>query len=174
MLKIGIRLQRILLALCLLALPAGMLTGCAKSEENPNAILEEAIRETDYIIKYLQDTKQDSGITLHPSGLVYKVLNKGYYTDTISLEEIPVVTFTRRLLGKEPVIESSPLPTSFDNRKLKDHIPGWQYGLPMISKGGRIQLFIPSRLAFGNVGIPGKIPPNAILFCDITLIDIRK
>ncbi|WP_341840589.1 FKBP-type peptidyl-prolyl cis-trans isomerase [Chitinophaga caseinilytica] len=57
---------------------------------------------------------------------------------------------------------------------MKDHIPGWRIGLPLISKGGRILMYIPARLAFANIGIPGRIPPNSILICDVTLIDIRK
>lgn len=169
------RLHRLLPALCLLALSAGLLTGCAKSSDrSAENWMADMVRETNAIRDYLKRTGQDAGTVIHPSGLIFKVIEKGDYSDTISLEEIPVVTFTRRLLGSDQIIESSPLPTSFDNRKLKDHILGWQYGLPQISKGGRIILYIPSALAFGNVGIPGKIPPNAILCCDITLIDIRK
>lgn len=171
----GFRKHRLLTTLCLAALAAmGMLTGCAKSDESANSFLSDLTRDMQSVENWLRANNQYDEYKTHPSGIIYKIIDKGDYSDTISLEEIPVVTYSRSVFPSTAVVESSPLPTSFDNRKLKDHIPGWQLGLQLISKGGRIKMFIPSRLAFANVGIPGRIPPNAILVCDVTLIDIRK
>lgn len=164
--------RRILIVCILAALPA-LLPSCSKDAPSLEAAYDTAIRDTDMIRRYLQITNQDSGTVYHPSGLVYKVLDKGIGRDTIRLNQVPVVTFTRRLLGDNRIVEQSPLPTSFDNRQLKNHIAGWQIGLQQITKGGRILLFIPSGLAFGDIGVPGTIPPNAILACDVSLIDIK-
>lgn len=164
--------RRILIVCILAALPA-LLPSCSKDTPSLEAAFDAVTRDTDIIRRYLQYSNQDSGAVYHPSGLVYKVLDKGNGRDTIRLNQVPVVTFTRRILGDTKIVEQSPLPTSFDNRQLKNHIAGWQIGLQQITKGGRILLFIPSGLAFADIGVPGTIPPYAILACDVSLIDIK-
>ena len=51
-------------------------------------------------------------------------------------------------------------------------IPGWQKGVPLISKGGDITLYIPPSLGYGPQGY-GIIPGNAYLIFDIHIIDIQ-
>lgn len=130
--------------------------------------------DNDVIKSYLRNKGLDSGVLYHPSGIAYKIMEPGNGTDTIRINNVPSVVYSRQLLGSDKVIESSlNLPTSFDNRPLKDHIAGWQIGLTLITKGGRIILYIPSSLAFGYVGVPPNIPANAILVCDVTLVDFK-
>lgn len=52
-------------------------------------------------------------------------------------------------------------------------IPGWDQGLIGLKKGGRRRLSIPARLAYGEMGYPGVIPPNADLYFDVELVDVR-
>ncbi|MGX5819894.1 FKBP-type peptidyl-prolyl cis-trans isomerase [Chitinophaga lutea] len=144
------------------------------NEYGPQDAVDQMSKDADMIMAYLKYTRQDSGVIAHPSGLYYKIMEKGNGRDTITLNNVPVVIYTRSVLLQNRVVESSQgLPTSFDGRKLKDHIAGWQIGLPQISKGGRILMYIPSSLAFGPVGVNGVIPPNAILACDVTLVDFK-
>jgi len=51
-------------------------------------------------------------------------------------------------------------------------IDGWVQGIPGMKIGGTRRLVIPPSLAYGATGFPGKIPPNASLIFDITLVDI--
>ncbi len=51
-------------------------------------------------------------------------------------------------------------------------IPGWEDGVIGMRVGGRRQLVIPAFLAYGRTG-GGKVPPDATLVFDITLIDRR-
>ena len=51
-------------------------------------------------------------------------------------------------------------------------IEGWKIGIPLIKKGGKLKLIIPSALAYGCNDISG-IPGNSILFFDIDLIDVQ-
>jgi len=51
-------------------------------------------------------------------------------------------------------------------------IPGWEDGVIGMRVGGRRQLVIPAFLAYGRSG-GGKVPPDATLVFDITLIGRR-
>lgn len=151
-----------------------LFSSCLKRENPVEEFMNSVQTDTQTIREYLRTRNRDSGVIIHPSGLVFKILEPGNGIDTIRLDQTPTVIFKRRMLGDDRVIESSQnLPTKFDGRKLKDHIAGWQIGLRLITKGGHILMYIPSSLAFGKTGIPGTIPPDAILVCDVKLVDFK-
>ncbi len=97
------------------------------------------------ILKFLSD----KGITAqkHASGVYYQILNPGSGSIVYSANTTQPVSF-----------------------KLGGVITGWQVGIPLIQKGGKIRLFIPSGFAYGCEG-QGPIPANAVLDFDIELID---
>ena len=51
-------------------------------------------------------------------------------------------------------------------------IPGWTEGLQKINQGGKIRLYIPPKLAYGDRGEQG-IPPGATLIFDVELLDTK-
>jgi len=51
-------------------------------------------------------------------------------------------------------------------------IAGWSEGLRMTREGGRIKLFIPSELAYGESGAGSAIGPNEVVIFDVELIAI--
>jgi FKBP-type peptidyl-prolyl cis-trans isomerase len=52
-------------------------------------------------------------------------------------------------------------------------IEGWERGLIGMRVGGTRRLAIPPELAYGVSGIPGAIPPNAMLLFEIELLAIE-
>jgi FKBP-type peptidyl-prolyl cis-trans isomerase FkpA len=48
-------------------------------------------------------------------------------------------------------------------------ITGWKLGLPLIKAGGKIKLYLPPSLGYGN-NVSGNIPANSILIFEITLV----
>ena len=52
-------------------------------------------------------------------------------------------------------------------------IAGWDRGVPGMRVGGQRRLVIPPELAYGSGGSPPKIPGNATLVFDITLLNVQ-
>jgi FKBP-type peptidyl-prolyl cis-trans isomerase len=51
-------------------------------------------------------------------------------------------------------------------------IPGWSEGLKLMSPGSIYIFYIPSKLAYGNEGIQGIIPPFSTLIFHVELLEI--
>ena len=57
--------------------------------------------------------------------------------------------------------------------KVQSMIPGFEEGISMIGKGGKIKVFIPYYQAYGKKG-RGPIPPYSDLVFDIELLDVQE
>ncbi|MCL4158546.1 UNVERIFIED_CONTAM: hypothetical protein GTU68_008859 [Idotea baltica] len=68
--------------------------------------------------------------------------------------------------------------SSFESNKplkivLSRLIEGWKQGIPLIGKGGKIKLIIPSGLAYGQRALTADVGPNSVLVFDIELLDFK-
>ena len=52
-------------------------------------------------------------------------------------------------------------------------IAGMLEGLQKINAGGKIRLYIPPHLAYGDEGLQGAIPPSAALIFEVELIEVK-
>lgn len=52
-------------------------------------------------------------------------------------------------------------------------IPGLEYGVEGMCLGGKRHLRIGAHLGYRDEGIPGLIPPNAVLVFYVTLVDLK-
>jgi FKBP-type peptidyl-prolyl cis-trans isomerase FkpA len=102
----------------------------------------------------------------HSSGLYYQIIDPG--TGTIPMANSTVTAaYTGKLLNGN-IFDSGT--ASFP---LSGVIEGWQIGIPLIKKGGKMKLIIPSAYAYGCIGSPPRIPSNAVLYFDISLVDVK-
>lgn len=120
---------------------------------------------------FLAENKKKPGVKTLASGLQYKALKEGTgktpkTTDTV------IVHYRGTLLdGKE--FDSSYKrnePTTWPTNKF---IAGWTEALQLMKVGSKWQLFIPSKLAYGEGGAGGDIGPNATLIFEIELLRIK-
>ena len=56
----------------------------------------------------------------------------------------------------------------------RECIAGLRYGIPGMRVGGTREITISPHLAYGEAGIPGRIPANALLRCRVDLLEIRQ
>ncbi len=111
------------------------------------------------------------GYTTTPSGLKYVTVVEGKGASP-SASDVVTVHYTGRLLDGT-VFDSSVErgePTSFP---LQAVIKGWTEGLQLMKVGGKTVFYIPSNLAYGEMGTPGgPIGPNQDLIFEVELISI--
>lgn len=104
------------------------------------------------------------------SGLRYEMIEQGTGVYPMA-EDIVVVHYTGTLLDGTVFDSSIPggEPASF---QLNQVIPGWTQGLQKVSEGGKIRLFVPADLAYGDAGRPG-IPPASTLVFEVELLEVK-
>ena len=85
-------------------------------------------------------------------------------SDTVS------VIYEGYLLNKN--VFDSTKETGAQNLKISQMIPGWREVLQIMPVGSRWRVTIPHHLAYGEIGAPPMIQPNATLVFIIELINI--
>lgn len=105
----------------------------------------------------------------HESGLYYQIIEPGTGTFVYSGNTVITAKYALRLINGNTV----PQPADPIQFSLGGVILGWQLGIPLIQKGGKIRLIVPSGYAYGSEAKSG-IPTNSILDFDIELVDARN
>ena len=121
--------------------------------------------------EFLAANKGKEGVGETESGLQYKIEVGGTgiapeETDTVE------VNYEGRL------IDGTVFDSSYDRGEsvrfpLNRVIKGWTEGLTYAKEGGKIQLYIPAELGYGQRG-SGPIPGNSTLIFDIELVKVYK
>jgi len=121
---------------------------------------------------YFTKLKENKNVVELPSGLRYEVIKAGEGAFPKPTETVKV-NYTGALVDGT-VFDASekhepPGPSEF---ALDQVIPGWTEGIQKVAKGGKIKLYVPPQLAYGDDGRPG-IPPSSTLVFDVELLDIK-
>ncbi len=124
------------------------------------------------IDNYLASKGAVTAIT-HSSGLRYEILAEGNVDGaTPGVYDQIKVTYTGKLIPAETDFGAGTVePNAATSSRVVNFVHGWQIGLPLLKEGGKIRLYVPSGLAYGNI-VQDNIPANSNLFFEIELIDI--
>lgn len=104
----------------------------------------------------------------HSSGLYYFIENPGSGSAPTATSTVKANYVGKFMDGTVFDQSVAGTPVTFS---LAGVIPGWQIGVPLISKGGIIHLIIPSSMAYGCNGY-NRIPKYAVLYFRIELVDV--
>ena len=110
-----------------------------------------------------------------PSGLVYIIESAGEGEKALAGDMLKV-HYRGVFRNGEKQFDSSydrgePMQFKYMEQRM---IPGFEEGLAMLGKGGKIKVMIPYFQAYGANGRPGAIPPYSDLMFDIEVVDISK
>jgi FKBP-type peptidyl-prolyl cis-trans isomerase FkpA len=109
-----------------------------------------------------------------PSGLFYEITNPGTGA-TPTVCSTVTINYEGYLITNKKFDSNPPGGLVY---VLGNLIEGWKKGLPLIKKGGSINLYIPPSLGYGAVIQYDKygnvsIPANSILIFNIQLLDVQ-
>ncbi|WP_414663901.1 FKBP-type peptidyl-prolyl cis-trans isomerase [Horticoccus sp. 23ND18S-11] len=119
---------------------------------------------------YFTKLKENKAIVALPSGLHYEIVKPGDGAAPKATETVKV-HYTGTLIDGS-VFDSSVQRGEPAEFPLDQVIPGWTEGIQKMNKGGKIKLYVPPQLAYGDDGRPG-IPPGSTLIFDVELLDIK-
>jgi len=120
---------------------------------------------------FLAKNAKKKGVKTLPSGLQYKVIEKGNGTSPKKTDSVTVNYRGTLIDGTE--FDSSykrGKPATF---RVDGVIAGWTEALQRMKPGAKWQLFIPAKMAYGVRGAGPRIEPNSTLIFEVKLIKVN-
>jgi len=122
--------------------------------------------------KFLAENKEKEGVVALESGLQYKIIEAGNENKPVDDKDTVWVRYKGATLDGNVFDEVKADQDSIQlilNRVVK----GWTEGLKYVGEGGKIQLYIPAALGYGERG-QANIEPNSTLVFDVELCKLNK
>lgn len=122
--------------------------------------------------KFLAANKSKAGVVETESGLQYIIVEPGDEALKASAKDTVLVRYKGTTLDGE-VFDEVTADAEPIRLLMNRVISGWTEGIQLVGKGGKIKLFIPAKLAYGERGNQG-IEPNSTLIFDVEVCDVFK
>lgn len=151
--------------------PEEMQAAIQKLQENMRKkSTEEADKNKKDGVAFLEKNKSEKDIKVTSSGLQYMVMKEGEGSS-------PTLNDTVMAHYKGTLIDGKEFDSSYTRGQPAEFpvsgvIKGWTEALQMMKKGGKMKLFVPPELGYGEVPRPG-IPANSVLVFEVELMDIK-
>ena len=118
---------------------------------------------------FLKANATKEGVVTTASGLQYKVITKGEGAMPKKGDTISVIYKGTLIDGTVFDEQKSPVVFPLDNM-----IPGWIEGLQLMAVGSEYELYIPSKLGYGENAVGNMIKPNSVLIFNVKLTDVKE
>jgi len=116
--------------------------------------------------KFLEENAKKPGVVTTESGLQYQIVEAGTGKTPGPTDQVTVNYRGTQVNGQEfDSSYSRGKPATF---QLNSVVKGWTEGLQLIKEGGKIKLFIPSKLAYGD---RGPLAHRTLIF-DVEMISV--
>ena len=122
---------------------------------------------------WLSKVEKKAGVHKTESGLLYKVVKAGDESVKATDDRDVVVVHYKGTTENGTVFDSSYERGETAEFPLNHVIPAWTEGMKLVGKGGKIILWCPSDLAYGQRGAGRNIGPNQALKFEVELIDVK-
>ncbi len=121
--------------------------------------------------KFLEENAKKEGVKVLPSGLQYKEITPGQ-------GKSPKIADNVTTHYKGTLIDGTEFDSSYRRGQpvtfpVSGVIAGWTEALQLMKEGAKWQLFVPSRLAYGERAAGQVIGPNATLVFEVELISVK-
>lgn len=121
---------------------------------------------------FLAKNQQSDGVCTLPSGLQYRVIAEN--KEGVSPQIVDTVLAHYR--GK--FINGTVFDSSYERGKpqllpVNQLISGWAEALQKMKTGDKWEIFVPSYLAYGELGYGREIPPNTTLIFEMELLEVN-
>jgi FKBP-type peptidyl-prolyl cis-trans isomerase len=129
-----------------------------------------AAEEKEAAVGFLAGVAAEPGVEKLPSGLLYKPVTEGTGASPKATDRVKV--HYKGMLRDGTEFDSSisrGQPAVFNLNRV---VPCWTEALQLMKVGGKAKLTCPANLAYGERGVPGRIPPGAPLVFEVELIEI--
>jgi peptidylprolyl isomerase len=147
------------------------------NEEGKDTVSNAELEENGYKaenIAFLETNKDKEGVQVTESGLQYRMVEAGNGEGKRpTAADFVTVHYAGRLIDGTEFDSSYKRgePITFPLNRV---IPGWTEGLQLMTVGDKMELTIPSDLAYGDDQRPGSpIPGNSTLIFDVELLDVK-
>ncbi len=141
--------------------------------------------------KEMDKIRKQKGVMETESGILYRIEREGEQTATDDRDRVKVL-YTGKLVRTGDVFDTNRFADRSEQEQetikartpeaaeadepiefaLNQVIQGWTEGMKLVGKGGRISLWIPAELAYGERGAGRAVGPNEALFFDVELVDL--
>lgn len=120
---------------------------------------------------FLEANRKKKEIHETSSGLQYEVIKEGR-------GRLPTLNDRVKVHYRGALLDGTEFDSSFKRNQPAEFqvsgvIRGWTEALTLMKVGSKWKLFIPSQLAYGDIGRP-QIPPGSVLIFELELLEIVK
>ncbi len=122
--------------------------------------------------EFMAKNKTKDGVEETESGLQYQIVEKGNEIKATAQDTVEVNY-------KGTLLDGTVFDSSYDRGEsikfpLSGVIEGWREGMQLVGEGGKINLWIPYQLAYGERSMGPQLPAYSTLYFEVEVIKVSK